>query len=513
MPEPRLMDTIVPRWEWRTFCGNLNAIRQRLSAVGSTGVEESDEVYLLSSLCDASVKIRTGLLDVKQLEQRDPSGLELYRPVLKADFPLPASTVAQIFEILRLPVPVLSLAAFSQVALLDELVKPEPNLRTLSVHKVRTRYRIGDCLVEMTDVLANGRSVRTFAVESEDRVAMLQTVRELGLSGVPHQNYPRALRDLIGLTGPSLKDTVRADAMRYAAIDVGTNSVKLHVAERDGTGSWHRVLDRIEVTRLGERLQETGEIQPAAQARTVAVIADMVAQAKSVGAQAIVAVGTMGLRQARNSRAFLEDVRATCGISIEVIDGKEEARLAYLAVQVGLGVAKGSVVVFDTGGGSTQVTLGDNGNVLEQFSLNLGAVRLTEEFGLHGAVDHRTLRSARAAIARELIRLDSIAPPDALVGMGGAVTNMAAVSLGLVPYDPDRIQGAILTFAEIERQIGAYAELEVVQRQDIPGLQPGRAEIILAGACIVATLMEKLHQDRLTVSDRALRHGILIDRF
>ncbi len=355
MPEPRLMDTIVPRWEWRTFCGNLNAIRQRLSAVGSTGVEESDEVYLLSSLCDASVKIRTGLLDVKQLEQRDPSGLELWRPVLKADFPLPASTVAQIFEILRLPVPVLSLAAFSQVALLDELVKPEPNLRTLSVHKVRTRYRIGDCLVEMTDVLANGRSVRTFAVESEDRVAMLQTVRELGLSGVPNQNYPRALRDLIGLTGPSLKDTVRADAMRYAAIDVGTNSVKLHVAERDGTGSWHRVLDRIEVTRLGERLQETGEIQPAAQARTVAVIADMVAQAKSVGAQAIVAVGTMGLRQARNSRAFLEDVRATCGIGIEVIDGKEEARLAYLAVQVGLGVAKGSVVVFDTGGGSTQV--------------------------------------------------------------------------------------------------------------------------------------------------------------
>jgi len=97
--------------------------------------------------------------------------------------------------------------------------------------------------------------------------------------------------------------------------------------------------------------------------------------------------------------------------------------------------------------------------------------------------------------------------------MGGAVTNMAAVSMGLVPYDPDRTQGAILSRAEVERQISAYAALEAVQRQDIPGLQAGRAEIILAGACIVATLMEKLHQEHLTVSDRALRHGVLIDRF
>jgi exopolyphosphatase/guanosine-5'-triphosphate,3'-diphosphate pyrophosphatase len=513
MPEQKLMNTIVPRWEWRTFCGDLSAVRARLSALASTGVQESDEVYLLSSWCDASVKIRAGLLDVKQLEQRDASGLEQWRPVLKADFPLPASTVVQIFEILRLPVPALSRPAYSQEALLGELVRPEPKLRTLGVHKVRTRYRIGSCLAETTDVKAEGRSIRTFAIESEDRVAVLQTVRELGLSEVPNQNYPGALKELIGLKGPSLEDTVRADAVRYAAIDVGTNSVKLHVAERDSTGSWHRVLDRIEVSRLGERLQETGEIQPAAQARTVAVIAGMAAQAKSAGAQSIVAVGTMGLRQARNSRAFLEAVRATCGIAIEVIDGKEEARLAYLAAQDGLGVAKGSVVVFDTGGGSTQVTLGRNGSVLEQFSLNLGAVRITEAFGLHGAVSHRALSSARAAIEGELGRLDTIAPPDALVGMGGAVTNMAAVSMCLVPYDPDRTQGAILSRTEVERQISAYAALEAVQRQDIPGLQPGRAEIILAGACIVTTLMEKLHQDRLTVSDRALRHGVLIDRF
>jgi exopolyphosphatase/guanosine-5'-triphosphate,3'-diphosphate pyrophosphatase len=507
------MINVIPRWEWRTFGGDLSPALTYLADKVPEAKQESDEVYLLSSRCEASVKARAGFLDVKQLEQRDCNGLEQWRPILKATFPLPAETVTQVFDVLHLPSPAFARPTYSQDALMAELVRPAPRLRALGVHKARTRFRIGDCLAELTDVTTNGRSFRTFAVESEDRMAVLQTLKDLGLSKVPNRNYPRALKDLIGMTGQDTEETVAGSAMRYAAIDVGTNSVKLHVAERDGTGSWHRVLDRIAVTRLGERLQETGEIQPAAQARTVAAIADMASQAKSVGAQAIVAVGTMGLRQAQNSRAFLQAVRATCGIAIEIIDGKEEARLAYLAVQDGLGVAMGSVVVFDTGGGSTQVTLGRNGNVVEQCSLNLGAVRVTEEFGLHGAVDHRTLSSARAAVEHELGRLDSIGRPDALVGMGGAVTNMMAVSLALVPYDPNKIQGAILTLAEVERQIGIYAALDAVQRQDIPGLQPGRAEIILAGACIVATLMEKLHQDQLTVSDRALRHGVLIDRF
>jgi exopolyphosphatase / guanosine-5'-triphosphate,3'-diphosphate pyrophosphatase len=300
---------------------------------------------------------------------------------------------------------------------------------------------------------------------------------------------------------------------RYAVIDLGTNSVKFHIGERDAAGRWLRVLDRAEVTRLGEGLRESSEIAPAAWERTLAAIRDMAADARAAGASQIVALGTMGMRNARNSAAFIAAVRAQCGVTIEVIDGAQEGRLAYLAVQAGVGLPEGAVTVFDTGGGSTQITIGKAGQVLERFSVDVGAVRFTEQFGLDGVVGREVLDAARAAIAHDLSRLDGAAPPDALVGMGGAVTNLAAVSLGLTRYDPDLIQGAILTAAEVERQIALYAGLASEARRAIPGLQPGRADVILAGACIVRTLMAKLAQEHLAVSDRGLRHGVLIDRF
>lgn len=301
-------------------------------------------------------------------------------------------------------------------------------------------------------------------------------------------------------------------ALRVAVIDLGTNSIKLHLGERDAAGRWHRVLDRAEVTRLGEGLRDAGEIAPAAWHRTLTAVCAMAAQARAAGAAQVVALGTMGMRTAANSGAFCAAVLEQCGVAIEVIDGAQEARLAYLAVQAG-GLPQGAVTVFDTGGGSTQVTIGRGALVLERFSLNLGAVRITEEFGLGAPVGRAALDAALTAIARDLSRLDTAAPPDALVGLGGAVTNLASVSLGLTRYEPDLIQGAILTRAELERQIALYAGLDGAGRGAVPGLQPGRADVILAGALIVLTLLQKLDQDRLRVSDRGLRHGVLIERF
>jgi exopolyphosphatase/guanosine-5'-triphosphate,3'-diphosphate pyrophosphatase len=296
-------------------------------------------------------------------------------------------------------------------------------------------------------------------------------------------------------------------------IDLGTNSVKLHIAERDSTGSWSPVVDRSEVTRLGEGLADTGRIAPEAQERTLAAIRGMVEEARGLGAERVVAVGTMGMRSAANSDEFVAQVQANCGVTIEVISGEDEARLAYLAVRQSLGIPGGAVVVFDTGGGSTQVTLGSDGRIFERFSLNLGAARLTERFGLDGPVSPGTLGAARRAIAGELGRLDALPHPETLVGMGGAVTNLTSVSLSLSPYDPTRIQGGTLTRSEVERQIERYAALDAGGRGEIPGLQPGRAKVILAGALVVATLMDKLAQDRLLVSDRGLRHGVLLERF
>ena len=299
----------------------------------------------------------------------------------------------------------------------------------------------------------------------------------------------------------------------YSVIDVGTNSVKFHVAERLDDGSWRKVVDRADVTRLGEGLQETGDISAAAIDRTVAAIAGMADEAKRHHAVSLVAVGTMGMRAAANSDAFIALVRERTGVTIEVIAGEEEGRLAYLAVKSGLGLTEGRLVIFDTGGGSTQFTFGHGAIVDEQYSLNIGAVRLTDQYGLGAAISRPELESALDSIEREFSRLDGMAPPAALVGMGGAVTNMTAVMHGLTTYDPEIVQGSLLTRHEVDRQLELYRSRDVEARRQIPGLQPKRADVILAGACVVRTVMAKLGCDALTVSDRGLRHGLLVDRF
>jgi exopolyphosphatase/guanosine-5'-triphosphate,3'-diphosphate pyrophosphatase len=300
---------------------------------------------------------------------------------------------------------------------------------------------------------------------------------------------------------------------RQAVIDVGTNSVKFHVGELQRDGTWTTVVDRAEVTRLGEGIQNTGGIAPAAMERTALAIAGMTAEAGRLGVDGICAVGTMGLRTAANRDAFLELVKERCELTIDVIPGEEEGRLAYRAVQSGFGLPGGSLVIFDTGGGSTQFTFGTGTRVDRQFSVNVGAVRYTEKFHLDGAVDAEVLSAAKAAIAADFSAIDGASPPDALVGMGGAVTNMTAVMYGMSKYDPDRVQGSVIDRPEIDRQIERYRVIPAGKRREIAGLQPKRAEVILAGACIVLTILDKLGKSSFSISDRGLRHGLLIDRF
>ncbi len=302
---------------------------------------------------------------------------------------------------------------------------------------------------------------------------------------------------------------------RQAVIDVGTNSVKFHIGERAADGTWTTVIDRAEVTRLGEGIAATGAIAPAAIERTAAAIAAMTVEAArlGVGLDLVTAVGTMGLRTASNSRAFLDLVKERCGVAIQIIPGEEEGRLAYLAVQSGLGLGDGTLVVFDTGGGSSQFTFGQGTRVDRRFSVNVGAVRYTERFRLDQAVSAPVLQQVIDDMAADLSVLDGATPPDALVGMGGAVTNLTAVMLGLSKYDPELVQGSVLDRSEVHRQIERYRAISAPDRRLIVGLQPNRAEVILAGACIVLTVMDKLGKPALSVSDRGLRHGLLIDRF
>jgi exopolyphosphatase/guanosine-5'-triphosphate,3'-diphosphate pyrophosphatase len=225
------------------------------------------------------------------------------------------------------------------------------------------------------------------------------------------------------------------------------------------------------------------------------------------------AAGTAGLRVAANRSEFLDAVRERTGIRVEVIPGEEEARLSYGATRAALGLHEEAVADFETGGGSSQFTFGHGERIDEQFSVHVGAVRFTEEFGLDGPVDEARLAEAEAAIAAGLEPLDGKSAPDVLIGMGGAVTNLAAVQHELAEYDPNVVRGTRLERAEVERQIELYRTRTADERRSIVGLQPKRAEVILAGACIVVTVMRKLDAASLTVSDRGLRHGLMAERF
>jgi exopolyphosphatase/guanosine-5'-triphosphate,3'-diphosphate pyrophosphatase len=421
---------------------------------------------------------------------------------MKASYPLPSPDVAAVITALGVAVPPLPRAEYTLDELITEVVGPSDDLMAVEVHKRREHYTVGGCLAELSEVRTAQGSRRTIAIESEDPARVIATVRELGLGSRRNVSMAHGLKEIVGL-----------GARRYAVIDVGTNSVKFHVGERGEHGEWRTVIDRADVTRLGEGLTETGRLEPEPMERTIKAIAAMADEARQDGSEAIAAVGTAGLRLATNSADLLEAVRERSGVEIEVISGDDEARFAYLAATSGLGVGSGSRVVFDSGGGSTQFTFGHGELVDERFSLNVGAVRLAERFGLDGTVSDETLAVALDAIAAEFSRLDGRPSPEILVGMGGTVTNLTAVKHGLATYDPDVVQGTVLDRAEVDRQIELYRTRTVEERREIAGLQPGRAEVILAGACIVRTVLDKLDCPALTVSDRGLRHGLLVARF
>ncbi len=493
---------MIPRWEWRTFGESFGDADDRFSALEPREAEESAEIYLLSIASEASVKIRDSKLDVKLLQAVIGDGLEQWKPVLKRAFPLDRDDIGTVFAALGMATPSMGRSEYSLEQLIGDLVTPAAGLLAVDVEKRRVHYTLGGCLAEVTEIRAGGSSRRTIAIESEDAAAVITAVRELDLGARPNVNMARGLKTLVGL-----------GAKRFAVIDVGTNSVKFHIGERHADRGWSTIVDRAEVTRLGEGLDETGTLAKAAVERTVAAIAAMSDEAGNNGVEAIAAVGTAGLRLAPNRADLVDAVRDRSGVEVEVISGEEEARLAYLGVQSGLALGSASLVVFDTGGGSSQFTFGHGEQIDERFSVNVGAARFTERYGLGGVVSDEILAQALDAIAADLARLDGHHAPELLVGMGGAVTNLTAVQHGLAEYDAAIVQGAVLDIAEVERQIELYRARTADQRREIVGLQPKRAEVILAGACIVRTVMRKLERESLTVSDRGLRHGLLLERF
>ena len=303
--------------------------------------------------------------------------------------------------------------------------------------------------------------------------------------------------------------------MRVATIDVGSNTIRLLVADVLDTATW-RVADQDQtVTRLGEGLARSGALSEAAMARTLTVVRGYVERAGRLGARNVHIVATSAVRESSNGRAFAAAIEAATGQRVEVVSGEVEARLTLQGVRHGLGDLTGPVLVFDIGGGSTEYVLAEGDAIRAMISLRLGVVPLAERFPFPGPVEEPRYRALcdeiRVRLGQEIPASIRAARVAHLIGTAGTVTTLAALDLGLSRYDAARVQGHRLDRPTIARLATRLSRLTLAERAALPCLEPGRADLIIPGVAIVVATLDTFGIDSLLVSDDGLREGLLVD--
>ncbi len=305
---------------------------------------------------------------------------------------------------------------------------------------------------------------------------------------------------------------------RVAAIDIGTNTTLLLIAERgpqETGGALRAVFEDMTITRLGQGVDKTRALAPEAIERTASCLeryAGSIA-AYGVDASALRVTGTSAMRDAAGADALRDRARAALGVEIEVIAGSEEARLAFVGALSGLVRADVGerAMVMDVGGGSTELVVGESAThrIAAGRSFDVGSVRMTER---HMNVAAHDPPSATEIAAVEADVRKTLAPwterSDVLVGVAGTVTTIAAVHLGMREYDGARIHGTRLSRAEVEAVFTRLASMPLAARRQVAGLNPARADVIVAGTAVVRVAMDHVGATGLVVSDRGLRWAL-----
>ncbi|MEX2116341.1 MAG: Ppx/GppA phosphatase family protein [Bacteroidota bacterium] len=298
--------------------------------------------------------------------------------------------------------------------------------------------------------------------------------------------------------------------MRISAIDIGTNTVLLLVADVYGK-SLRPIEHGHAIARLGWGVDEQRNISQEAMDRVGKVLEEYGAISKTQKAERIVACGTSALRDAHNRDAFLEFVRTRFGIDVKILSGKEEARLTYIGALSEFPQATNQhYVVIDIGGGSSEVIAGTESDVNTSVSLDIGCVRLTERFLKNSPPVPHALEECMAMIRDQSISLPAIDSTARLIGVAGTVTTLAALDLNLTQYDPLRVSGHVLSLKTIRHIFDQLRDKSLDELKAVPQIHAGRADIILAGVIILIELMKRMGRDEITVSDRGLRYGFAL---
>ena len=288
---------------------------------------------------------------------------------------------------------------------------------------------------------------------------------------------------------------------RVAAVDLGTNSTRLLVADVED-GRLEEVARELTITRLGEGVDERRRLLPVPIARVRNCLVAYRRELEEHGATRTLAIATSAVRDADNGEAFLGEIEWSYGFTTRLLEGDEEAALMYRGVSAGRPPLEDTLIV-DIGGGSTELVLGANGGPRASTSLDVGCVRLTERF-LHSDPPGKDELDAAAGYARSL--LPSYEARDA-IGVAGTVTTLAALDLGLEEYDPELTHGHRISRDAVDRELARLAGMPLAERLEVRALEPGRAPVIVAGLVVLREVLDAYGLDEVEASERDILHG------
>ena len=292
--------------------------------------------------------------------------------------------------------------------------------------------------------------------------------------------------------------------MKQAIIDLGTNSVKCLAVDCDShtiTDSWSVV------TRLGSELSKTGKLGSEAMLRTLQAVLDMVQTLREQGIRQIRIIGTMALREALDAPQFLKQIQEASSITPEILSGQDEARLSFEAA-LSLSPTEEALVI-DIGGGSTELSFGDQKQLNWSKSLRLGAVTLSSEFFGHDPVLPEVIIRLKAHLSKALVDFALPGERTNIIGIGGSLCTLAALAQNQKNYDPSLIHGYHLSLAQLTALCAQLSTLYIWEKEKLPGMQSGRGETILAGALLAQTILEHFGKDEIIICTEGWRHVLV----
>lgn len=311
--------------------------------------------------------------------------------------------------------------------------------------------------------------------------------------------------------------------MKYASIDIGTNTLRLLIAETGSSGRLAPLVYRRAITRLGGSYTESAGIDPMSAQRTFAALEEFKRVIDEVGVESVEAAATSVVRRARNKKWFLSEIEKKTGIRVSVISGDEEARLSLLGVLSVLNDKRGRRLVMDIGGGSTEFIATDDSGIRGVWSMEMGVVHLTETHLKSDPPSDAEIKALRGEIGAVMGELKagmanagvnpadySMASGAVFVGTAGTVTTLAALDQGLEVYDRTRINNATLSRPRVERLYRYLVGLTLRERQTAANLEKGREDLIISGALIAVAAMDEFGFEEIKVSDAGLLEGIII---